>query len=101
MKLPTDKVPLLLVFHGGGGSARGIEAQLNINQLADKQVFVVCLNDTGGILRKRANRLTWNAGNCYGWAVRRKINQALNSIRANILLIIARKAMFDCLTKTD
>lgn len=75
VKLSTDKVPLLLVLHGGGGNARAIEAQLNINQLANKyEVFVAYLNGTGGIFRKRANRRTWNAGNCYGWAVRKKIN---------------------------
>ncbi len=77
-ELSTEKTPLLLVLHGGGGNARAIEAQLNINQLAHKhEVFVAYLNGTGGILPIRANMRTWNAGNCFGRAVREKVNDVV------------------------
>src|SRR5437868_674944 len=37
----TKAVPLVLVFHGGGGTAERIEQGLGFNPLADKHGFIV------------------------------------------------------------
>jgi len=39
--------PLVLVFHGGGGRAQGIERVTGMNAVADKHGFVVCYPDAG------------------------------------------------------
>src|SRR5689334_4358822 len=33
-------LPLVLVFHGGGGKARGMNSLTNFNELADKKNFI-------------------------------------------------------------
>lgn len=38
---PTDQVPLVLVFHGGGGTAVGMARMTNMMQLSDSKRFIV------------------------------------------------------------
>lgn len=57
--------PLVLMFHGGGGSGRQFEERSsNMNPIADREGFVAVYPDgTGALLR------TWNGGGCCGSAV--------------------------------
>jgi polyhydroxybutyrate depolymerase len=37
----TENLPLVMVFHGGGGTAKQIKAHVKFNKLADKENFIV------------------------------------------------------------
>lgn len=53
-------VPLVMVFHGGGGHALGIAKTTNMHQLAERNNFIVVYpNGTGA---QGGRRLSWNAG---------------------------------------
>ena len=59
--------PLVLVFHGGGGNDDNAARTTGFSALADKeQVIVVYPNGTG---RLNDKILTWNTGNCCGYAL--------------------------------
>ena len=61
-KQPT---PLVLAFHGGGGNAQVMKRFYGLNDKADKEGFIVAYpNGTG----RSENILTWNGGNCCGYA---------------------------------
>lgn len=70
--LPSDyytdtntKMPLLLGFHGGFGSAENFRDQSGFNTKADQEGFIVVYPDglqNPGLLKAR----TWNAGKCCG-----------------------------------
>src|SRR5579871_2763819 len=66
--LPNNPLPLVVVLHGGGGSAEGAEAQTGFNTLADRYGFIaVYPNGTGEShplmkLLGKPGFLTWNAG---------------------------------------
>ena len=72
--LPKGPVPLVVVLHGGAGSAKGAVKQTHFDAEADKGGFIVVYpNGTGrsGFLMRRADRqgfYTWDAGNCCGYA---------------------------------
>lgn len=52
-------IPLVMVFHGGGGNAYGMARKTGIDRLAEQYSFIVVYpNGTGA----RDWRLTWNAG---------------------------------------
>jgi polyhydroxybutyrate depolymerase len=56
--------PLVLMFHGGGGSGRQLEERsADMNPIADREGFVAVYPDGTGIVR------TWNGGGCCGPAV--------------------------------
>lgn len=74
---PTSgPVPLVLVFHGGGGSAdymRGVSQSLS-RQLRANGYMVAYLNGSG---RGRSKNLrTWNADHCCAYAARKKTDDA-------------------------
>ncbi len=61
-KQPT---PLVLAFHGGGGNAQVMKRFYGLDDKADKEGFIVAYpNGTG----RSENILTWNGGNCCGYA---------------------------------
>lgn len=61
------KLPLLIVLHGGAGSAAHIQRHTQMNDTADEYGFVVAYpNGTG---RLEGSLLTWNAGHCCGDAM--------------------------------
>lgn len=63
--VPGVSVPLVLAFHGGGGSGEQLELRSSgMNDVADREGFVVVYPDGTGTIR------TWNAGGCCGAAVR-------------------------------
>ena len=72
--LPAGPLPLVVVVHGGGGSAEGAQKQTGFNAYADRYGFIaVYPNGTGKsrpLMRAMGKEgfLTWNAGTCCGYA---------------------------------
>lgn len=60
-------LPVLVAFHGGGGTAAGFKAYAGLDRIADREGFVVVYPDGSGRLGRRL--LTWNAGACCGYAL--------------------------------
>lgn len=59
-------MPVVIVLHGGGGNAEGIARTSGFTDKADEERFVVIYPNGTGRLRDRL--LTWNSGNCCGYA---------------------------------
>jgi polyhydroxybutyrate depolymerase len=87
-------LPLVLVFHGGGGNGDGARRQTGFTALGEKAGFIaVYPNGTG----RRANRLlTWNAGTCCGYAKQQRVDEAafvralLDTLQATLKIDPAR-----------
>lgn len=61
--------PLVLMFHGGGGSGLQFEsASSHMDEVADREGFVVVYPDGTGTVR------TWNAGGCCGSSVANSVD---------------------------
>lgn len=74
----TEKVPLMIVLHGGLGNANHMEKVTGMDQVADQGRFIVAYPDgTGGRFRRMKNMRTWNAGNCCGRAVKTAVDDVL------------------------
>lgn len=70
-----QKVPLMLVLHGGMGNAERIEKSTAMNAIADGGKFVVAYpQGTAPPMRGMGDLRTWNAGNCCGAALRRNVD---------------------------
>jgi polyhydroxybutyrate depolymerase len=64
-------VPVVLAFHGGGSNAQQMVGFCGLNDKADKEGFIVVYpNGTGRL----AKVLTWNAGNCCGYAQQQDVD---------------------------
>ena len=59
-------LPLVIVLHGGGGNARSMAHITDFSRKADREGFIVVYPNGTGRLKTRL--LTWNAGNCCGYA---------------------------------
>ncbi len=68
----TSELPVVLVFHGGGGSMDGIAQQTRMHETGDKKGFITIYPQ--GISSKIGNFHTWNAGKCCGRAARENID---------------------------
>jgi polyhydroxybutyrate depolymerase len=61
-------LPLVIVLHGGGGNAEGAARMTGFSREADREGFMVVYpNGSGRVSAERL--LTWNAGNCCGYAL--------------------------------
>jgi polyhydroxybutyrate depolymerase len=67
-----EDLPLVLAFHGGGGSALQLLDSCGLAAKADKEGFILVAPDGTGIFRKRL--LTWNVGFGFGYAMRNHID---------------------------
>lgn len=68
----TAPLPLVFVFHGGGGNAQSIRQQTHMSDLASSKRFIaVYPNGTG---RFDDRMLTWNTGSCCGYAHRANVD---------------------------
>ncbi len=65
-------LPLVIVLHGGGGNARGAAEMTGFNAEADTVGFIVVYPAGTGALGDRI--LTWNSGNCCGYAMDNNVN---------------------------
>ncbi|MBM3128100.1 MAG: polyhydroxybutyrate depolymerase [Chloroflexi bacterium] len=74
-------LPLVIVLHGGGGNSANAARMTGFSALADKEQFIVVYPDGTGRLDDKL--LTWNSGNCCGYALDRKIDD-VGFIRALI-----------------
>src|SRR6516225_3664901 len=64
-------VPVVLAFHGGGSNARQMEHFCGLSDKAEAEGFVVVYpNGTG----RTEQLLTWNGGNCCGYAQHEKVD---------------------------
>lgn len=68
----SNPMPLVMVFHGGGGNAEQIMPMAGWNEEAERRGWMVAYPNGSG---RRENRLlTWNAGSCCGYAQDRGID---------------------------
>ena len=67
-------LPLVIkvLLHGGGGNAEGAARMTGFSEKADKEGFVVAYPNGSGRLKTRL--LTWNSGNCCGYAMDQDID---------------------------
>ncbi|MEM7144527.1 MAG: PHB depolymerase family esterase [Verrucomicrobiota bacterium] len=66
-----EPLPLVIVYHGGGGNADSMFRLSGLNDKADEAGFIVAYpNGTGRI----ENKLTWNGGMCCGYAMHNEID---------------------------
>lgn len=65
-------LPLVLVLHGGGGNASNAERMTGFTDKAYRENFIVVYPD--GSSRLKGKLLTWNAGHCCGYAMKKGID---------------------------
>ncbi len=87
-------LPLVILFHGGGGDARQARRQYGMTALARREGFIVVYPNGSGRMGNRL--LTWNAGTCCGYARERRIDEVafvralLDSLQATLRIDAAR-----------
>ncbi|MBN1254618.1 MAG: hypothetical protein JXA50_05030 [Deltaproteobacteria bacterium] len=69
---PQKALPLVLVFHGGGGNAKQALDSYGLVEKADSEGFVLVTPNGTGRLKNRL--LTWNVGFGFGYAMRHNID---------------------------
>jgi polyhydroxybutyrate depolymerase len=80
--------PVVLAFHGGGGNARSMARFCGLSQKADEAGFLVVYPNGTGWLE---NLLTFNGGNCCGYAMRRRVDDvAFTAALLDDLATVAR-----------
>ena len=62
----SGPLPVILSFHGGGGTAKGQQDYAGADPLADREGIVMVYPEGTGVLPRRLH--TWNAGSCCGYA---------------------------------
>jgi len=84
-------LPVLIAFHGGGGSAQGFQKYAGLDTVADREGFVVVYPD--GTSRFGRRLLTWNAGGCCGRAREQHVDDVGFALR--VLADLARDLPLD------
>jgi polyhydroxybutyrate depolymerase len=81
----------VLAFHGGGGEADGFKDYAGLDSVADREGFIVVYPNGSGVLPRRL--LTWNAGDCCGYAM----NQRVDDVGFGIAVLddLARRTSID------
>jgi len=69
---PAQPVPVVLNFHGGGGKAENAIKMTGFNTQADEFGFLVVYPNGSGELENYF--LSWNSGNCCGYAQRENVD---------------------------
>jgi polyhydroxybutyrate depolymerase len=65
-------LPMVIVIHGGGGNAENAEKMSRMSAKADQENFLVAYPNGTGRFDERF--LTWNTGNCCGYARRENVD---------------------------
>lgn len=68
----TKPLPLVIVIHGGGGNAERTPKMTGMSEKADKEGFIAVYPYGTGWLKDRL--LTWNTGNCCGYAMNNNVD---------------------------
>lgn len=68
----ASPLPVVLNFHGAGGDARTQKWYSRMDRTADREGFIAVYPNGTGILSERL--LTWNAGNCCGFAALSRVD---------------------------
>lgn len=71
----TARLPVVLVLHGGGGNAASMARISRFNEGGDRDGFLIVYPNGTGRLSERF--LTWNSGNCCGYAMQNNIDDVL------------------------
>jgi len=82
-----EAMPLVLFFHGGGGTAKHAEAHYGWNEKADKEGFIVVYPNGSGRIQ------TWNAMHGCGSALKNNVDD-VGFVR-ELLKNLARSVKFD------
>ena len=69
---PSASSPLVVALHGGGGNGANLQAKVGLDAIADREGFLVAYPDGSGRLDDYL--LTWNAGNCCGYALDEQVD---------------------------
>lgn len=85
----ASPVPLVIVYHGGGGNARSMEAMTGMNVTADKHGFLVAYPNGTGFLE---NRLTFNGGECCAYAMENDIDDVAFTLGIIDFLVESHRA---------
>ena len=87
-------LPVVIVFHGGGGSADSVRRQSRMSAKGEAEGFIVVYpQGSGGIAGKLK---TWNAGTCCGHAMQERIDEMafvaalLDDLQATVAIDRAR-----------
>lgn len=67
-----DRLPLVLVLHGGAGNAANAERMTGFTALGMSEGFIVAYPQ--GTARGRLLMLTWNSGHCCGYAMESRVD---------------------------
>lgn len=67
-----NKLPLLIVLHGGAGNGEQIQSLSEMDSDADEYGFIVAYPDGSGRLAERL--FTWNSGHCCGYAFENNVD---------------------------
>lgn len=87
-------LPLVIVFHGGGGSGAQARRQYGMSELGRREGFIAVHPD--GSARRGIPLRTWNAGTCCGYAQEQRIDEIafvaalLDSLQARLRIDPAR-----------
>ncbi|MEZ4812900.1 MAG: endo alpha-1,4 polygalactosaminidase [Caldisericia bacterium] len=66
------KHALVFVLHGGGGNSKSAQKMSDFSELAEKEGFICVFPNGSGMLQDKL--LTWNSGNCCGYAYENNID---------------------------
>lgn len=88
---PREARPVVLAFHGGGGDAEGFKSYAGLDAIADREGFIVVYPHGTGVLPRRL--LTWNAGECCGYAMNQRVDDVGFAIA--VLDDLARRTAID------
>ncbi len=72
-------LPVLIAYHGGGGEAQGFKNYAGLDEIADRERFIVVYPNGTGPLPNRL--LTFNGGGCCGFAKQRNIDDVGFTVR--------------------
>lgn len=87
-------LPLVIVFHGGGGSGAQARRAYGMSELGRREGFITVHPD--GSARRGVPLRTWNAGTCCGFAQEQRIDETafvaalLDSLQARLRIDPAR-----------
>ncbi len=69
----SQRLPVVMVLHGGGGNAANAEKMTGFTSLVERERIIVVYPE-GTARRPRIPLLTWNAGHCCGPAMEQQVD---------------------------